>query len=148
MIFEGPVWITQVERYVWICKGGIDVMTVFCKVQSPNPSIISFGVAMMLVGRFTDWLFLWVSWPSRDSDGRPPSSLQQDHQRSSLDKHRDHQEPSLVLVLYPLSPLVSLRPCEMGGIFSTLSRRKPRFREIVLSIDLVDLMTKQGLWHL
>ena len=39
------------------------------------------------------------------------------------------KESSLVLGLYPWSPSVSLVTCEMGGIFSTLSRKKPRLRE-------------------
>lgn len=43
---------------MWMCKGGIDAVTAFCKVQSPYPSIISLGVDMMLIEKFTDGEFL------------------------------------------------------------------------------------------
>lgn len=46
---------------MWMCKGGIDAVTAFCKVQSPYPSIISFGVDMMLIEKFTDESFFWTS---------------------------------------------------------------------------------------
>lgn len=56
--FEGQVWIIQVGRCVWICKGGRLAITVFYKVQSPYPSsIILFDIDMMLVGKFTDCYF-------------------------------------------------------------------------------------------
>lgn len=35
-------------------KGGSDAITVFYKIQGPYPSIMSFGVAVMLVGKFLD----------------------------------------------------------------------------------------------
>ena len=46
---------------MWVCKGGIDAITAFCKVQSPYPSIISFGDDMMLIEKFTDESFFWTS---------------------------------------------------------------------------------------